>query len=259
MRLHNINKLFLILLLSFIGAPIVLTSCSKNDEVKIIESNKKERNKIKEGNEKYGKRNFSEALARYREAMDANPNSEVAKLNYALAAFQSNEVDSTTRRMADSLLVTLSTSALDPEVGENAIYNRSNILVYIGDELKAQSETDAEPGMAQELSQQSTEMYKAAIEGYKELLRRKPGDLRVTQNLRVTQMKLPPESDGGGSNDNQEDQQNQEQEQEQEQQQQQQQQPQADALNALQKREAQTRKKQNEPVTPVQITTDKPW
>ena len=228
------------------------SSCS--GEAEKYESNKHERNAIKEGNENYKDHSFSNAAKNYSEALEYNPESEVAMLNLALANFQSNEADSTARQLADSLLIQLSQSAINPEVGENALYNRSNILVYYGDEFKNAAEKD--PQLANELSQQSTQLYKQAIEGYKELLRRKPGDLKVTQNLRITQLKLPPEDQNQNNQDQQQQQQQQEQDQ---QQQQQQQQPQADQLNALQKREAQTRKKQTEKEEKAQYTTDKPW
>lgn len=242
------------IIFAVVGAVLTMTSCSEK-----VESNKVERNAIKAGNKAFKEHNFNEAMSYYNKALEANPSSEVAKYDLALATLISYESDSTQRQTADQYLKELAQSAKNPEVSENALYTMSNFSVYVGDELKAQSESDADQQMAQELSKKSTEFYKQAIELYKELLRRKPGDLKVTQNLRITQLKLPPEDNQ--DNDQNQDQQNQEQQnqQDQQQQQQQQQQPQADALNALEKREAQTRKKQVQPQQAERPTTDKPW
>lgn len=222
-----------------------------------VQSNKAERNAIKDGNKAFKKHEFANAMESYQDALDANSASEVAKLNLAMATLLSNEADSAQRETANRYLRDLSLQANDPEVSDNALYTMSNFSVYIGDELTRQAQTEAEQGMADELSKKSTEYYRQAIEGYKELLRRKPGDLKVTQNLRITQLKLPPE-DNQSQDQNQEQNQDQQQ-QEQQQDQQQQQQPQADALNALEKREAQTRKKQVQPVNPSASSTSKPW
>lgn len=230
-----------------------LTSCSER-----VESNKVERNAIKAGNKAFRQHNYSEAMEHYNDALEANPGSEVAQLNLALATLVSNEADSAQRQLANQYMQELSQSAKNPEVSENALYNMSNFAVYIGDELKSQAESGEEQQMAQEMNKKSTEFYKQAIEGYKELLRRKPGDLKVTQNLRIVQLKLPPE-DNQDNNQNQDQQDQQQDQQQQQQQQQQQPQPQADALNALEKREAQTRKKQVQPQKNERSTTEKPW
>ena len=252
-RIVNISRPFLALL-AVVFIPLCISSCAHRE----IESNKEERNAIKKGNENYKIHDFASAVRNYDAAIQSNPSSEVAKLNKAVATFLSNESDSTDRKNADSLLVNLATSATNIEVTENALYNQANIYVNLGDQLKELSQTEGEQGMAQAMSQESTKLYKAAIENYKELLRRKPGDLKVTQNLRITQLKLPPE-DQNNDDQQQQDQQQDQQQQQQDQQQQQQPQPQADALNALQKREAQTRKRQVEPVQPNIYTSDKPW
>lgn len=253
---NNFRNILLRFGRAFLAFSLLLgaSSCTEH-----LQSNKAERNAIKSGNKSYKNREFADAAESYREALEANPNSEVAKLNLALATLISNEADSTRRAQADSLLQNLAQSASDPEVSEHALYTLSNFSVYIGDELKSQAESDADQGMAQELSKKSTEYYKQAISGYQELLRRKPGDLKVTQNLRITQLKLPPEQDNQDQDNQDQQEQQQDQQQEQQQQQQQQPQPQADALNALEKREMQTRKRQVQPATPVRSASDKPW
>lgn len=249
-----------VVLLWAFAAGLVLCSCSQR-----IDSNKEERNAVKAGNKAYKSHQYDEAISDYDEAIEANPASEKAKYNLALATLMYQGADSVALDRAQNYLVELAKNASDPDVAENAIYTMANAAVHIGDELKRQSEVQGEDqGMAQQMSQKSTEYYRQAIAGYQELLRRKPGDLKVTQNLRVTQLKLPPEQDGGGGgNDNQnqdqnQDQQDQQNQNQQQQQQQQQPQPQADALNALEKREAQTRKRQVQPPA-ASARTDKPW
>ena len=242
--------------LFFLVVP-VLTGCSEK-----VQSNKIERNAIKSGNKAYRQHNFTEAMEQYQKALDANPASEVAKLDLAMATLLSNEADSSMRQLADSYLKELAETATNPEVSENALYNMSNFAVYIGDELQSQAKSGEAEEMVKEFNGKATEYYKQAIEGYKELLRRKPGDLRVTQNLRIVQLKLPPEDENDQQQDqqqNQNQQQQQQQDQQQQSQQQQQQQPQADALNALEKRETQTRKKQVQPQKAERTSTDKPW
>lgn len=224
-----------------------------------VQSNKVERNAIKAGNKAFNRHDFVEAVEDYQRAIDANPESEVGKLNFAMATLLNNESDSLQRAAADSLLGVLAKGTNNPDVSENALYTRANIAVYIGDEVQKMAQADAET--AQQVGQNAAQYYKMAIEDYKEILRRKPGDLKVTQNLRITQLKLPPEdqnnnsSNNDNNNDNQE---NQDQEQSQPQQQQQDQ-SKADALNALQKREVQTRKRQVQPVNPERTSNEKPW
>lgn len=262
-RQKTINTLFLCVALCLSG--IVGTGCSENTGPNT--SNKTERNAIKAGNKAYHKREFSEAMEDYNRALESNPFSEVAKLNLAMATLLNNETDSMQRNVADSLLTSLSRAAENPEVSENALYTRANFAVYIGDELQNQANA-MQMGGAQQSAQQgpsAADYYKQAIEDYKELLRRKPGDLKVTQNLRITQLKLPPDQQNQNQQnpDNQQNQENQDNQDQNENKEspapQQQQQPQADALNALEKREIQTRKKQAAPVRNERPTTDKPW
>ena len=255
----------------------VLSSCEE------VESNKKERNAIKEGNEFYNDSNYTEARGLYETALEYSPNSEIAKYNRALAAIQDETADSTLRAESMEMLRELYNSSSNMELAESALYNRSNFMVYIGDMIKAETDSLADIQLATKLNSQADSCYMDAIEGYKELLRRKPGDLKVTQNLRLTQLRLPPKQEdnqGGGGNDNQDNNQDQNNQQNQDeneqnqqdnsnkdnqQQQQQQQQQQSmpenhdDLLKALKNRESDTRNKRKEPAVPVAPINDKPW
>jgi transcription initiation factor TFIID subunit TAF12 len=165
----------------------------------------------------------------------------------------------------------LAKSGADAAISEKALYNLGCDAVYLGDYLKKASEDPANQNFADSLKNMSTESYKQAIEDYKALLRKKPNNLRAVQNLRIAQLKLPPEEQGGGggnNNDQNKDQnQQQQQQQDQQQQQQQQQQPQPQQqqnqndkqiLQSVQAKENKTRKKQ--PGDPAYgKVTDKPW
>ena len=98
-----------------------------------------------------------------------------------------------------------------------------------------------------------------AIERYKEILRRRPNNVMALQNLRITQLKLPPED----SNKNQ---QKPKPQQQQQQQQQQKKQPQPQPkpqnnkqiLQSMQNKENETRRHMH-PDTAPNTSTDNPW
>ena len=101
---------------------IFLAGCSGEH----IQSNKKERNAIQTGNKSYKEHKFLEAADNYASAIEANPESEVAKFNKALAVLVSNETDSTKRAEASNALNELAFNANSPEVAENSLYTMSN-------------------------------------------------------------------------------------------------------------------------------------
>lgn len=234
----------------------VASGCSSDAEK--IESTKVERNSIKAGNKEFDKRNFAKAMEYYQKALESNPASEKAKFNHAVAALLAPDLDSVARAEANQALIDLAKGAREPEVSENALYNLSNFLVYFGDAIQQQQQQNAGAPEMQQQGPNPVEYYKQAISGYEELLRRKPGDLKVTQNLRITQLKLPEDQQQQqNQNENQQDQQNQDQQQQQEQQQQQQQ-PQSDLLKALENHESETRQNARKVASP-RTQTDKPW
>jgi hypothetical protein len=233
-------------------------------------SNKAERNAIKSGNRNFNKSKFEQAIKDYDEALEANHDSEAATYNKALAALHSQSSDSTALKKARLALNDLAKGGSDAAISEKALYNLGCDAVYLGDYLKKASEDPKNQNFADSLKSMSTESYKQAIEDYKALLRKKPNNLRAVQNLRIAQLKLPPEEQGGGGGNNndqnkdqqqqQQDQQQQQNQNQQQQQQQQQQQNQNDKqiLQSVQAKENKTRKKQ--PTEPAYgRMTEKPW
>lgn len=241
----------------------MLGSCAEKESV---QSNKRERNAVKDGNKLYNKKKYSEAIESYDKALKANPSSDRAFFNRSLATLMSGTNDSTMLIKARTKLNDLVDGSSDAEVREYALYTLGNDAVYIGDELVKQAELSGatNPALADSLKQLSTESYKQAIHNYEELLRRKPGDARVMQNLRIAQLKLPPEQKGGGGgggnqNQDRQDQQQQQQQEQQQQQDQQQKKQQDEALKALEMREMKTRQQQDKPAQPNRRQPDKPW
>ena len=247
----------------------ILASCSSDM------SNKAERNAIKSGNEKYKKEQYAKASEDYNEALKANPESEAAKYDKAMAdLFGATAADTTKLRQARKTLEDLGKTASDPNIRERAIYNLGNDAVLIGDYLKELSDSlrraDVSMGapadgstpnqLADSLSNVSTQSYQQAISNYKTILRRNPSNIKALQNLRIAQLKLPPKSQGGGGGSNKND--DNKDKQQQQQQQQQQAKPSQSSqqiLNAVQQKENKTRKNQERRQGYGQRTTDKPW
>lgn len=257
---RNYKNILAVICLS-LAAATATTGCTQSDM-----SNKTERNAIKSGNSNFNKNKFEEAISDYDKAIKANEYSEAAIYDKAIAALHSQKSDTTALKNARLALNQLAKSGSDAAISEKALYNLGNDAVYLGDYLKKASEDPKNANFADSLKNMSTQSYKQAIEDYKALLRKKPNNLRAVQNLRVAQLKLPPEEQGGGggggNNDQNKDQQQQQDQQQDQQQQQQQQQQQnqndKQILQSVQAKENKTRKKQ--PGDPAYgRTTDKPW
>ena len=170
--------LFLLLL------TIVPTSISAQRDV---------RTNIRHGNRAYNQQDFSEAIARYREALNENPNSTEAIFNLGNALYRQGEWESAVEQFGNFL-------ALEREnpIAVSAAWHN------IGNAMLQQHEL-----------QQSLEAYKMA-------LRHNPLDDETRYNLAVVQRMIQDEEeDDGGGGQNEEQEQPQEQEQEQEQQRQQ--------------------------------------
>lgn len=241
-------------------------SCSKTEQ---DPSNKAERNAIKEGNKEYDDHNYSEAIDLYNDALDENPSSRAATYNRSLAVLMSGTKDTALLAQARRDLAEVAKQKADARLSEKAIYNLANDAVYVGDALMAivDSAQQAAPavnlGMGMTMPQGNNELdsirqvaidsYQQAIANYKYILRKSPSNTKALQNLRITQLKLPPEQ----QNQNQ-----QNQDQQQQQQQQQQEQPKdqnnQQTLNAVQMKENQSRKKQQIPAG-GRNQSDKPW
>lgn len=257
-------------------AAALMVSCSSDM------SNKAERNAIKSGNENYKKEHYADAVKDYDKALKANPASEAAKYNKAMATLLGATTvatnDTAKLREARLTLANLGKTASDPNISERAIYNLGNDAVFIGDYLKgladslrradvnmgAPTEGSTSNQLADSLSQESTQSYKQAISNYKAILRRNPSNIKALQNLRIAQLKLPPENQGGGSNNKDKDKnkdKNKDKDKQQQQQQQQQKTSQSSQqiLNAVQNKENKTRKNQEQRQGYGRRTTDKPW
>ena len=250
-------------------AAAIMASCSSDM------SNKTERNAIKAGNEKYKKELYVDAIKDYDKALKANPYSEAAKYDKAMATIMgATAADTSKLREARLALANLGKTASDPNISERAIYNLGNDAVFIGDYLKDLADSlrraDIQMGapsagstsnqLADSLSQVSTQSYQQAISNYKSILRRNPSNIKALQNLRIAQLKLPPENQGGGSNNKDKDKdKNKQQQQQQQQQQQKPSQSSQQILNAVQNKENKTRKNQEQRQGYGRRTTDKPW
>ncbi len=265
----------LIYILSLLTAMLV-TSCSQPEQE---QSNKAERNAIKKGNKLYGDKEFDAAAEAYSQALAANSDSRAAKYNHALSILMSGTNDSSKLAQARLDLVEIAKQHVDPRLSEKAIYNLANDAVYLGDALMAmvdsaqQSDAPLNFGMGITMPQGNAELdsirqiaiksYHQAIDNYKYILRKSPGNYKALQNLRITQLKLPPDQSGGGGNNNQQQDQNQQQQQQNQQQQDQQQQAPQDrndqqTLNAVQMKENESRKEQK-PNAVGRRSSDKPW
>lgn len=277
-RKHTILSLFCMIIASVV-LTFATTSCGKSER---YTSNRAERKAIKQGNKEYNyvnnrddyknsPHNYAKAAEEYAKAIEANPESEVARLNWATATLMNQEADSMMVIQADSMMVDMAKSASNPRIVENAMYNRAKAYVDFGDRKDKEAKAIAQenPESAQSIQNEAYQFYEKAQDIYEEMLRRNPGDLEITQNLRIVQLKLPENDQQQQQQDqqqqDQQDQQDQQQEQdekdkqEQEQPQQPEQQPQANPLDALQQREAEMRRKNGEPTQPAYMSNKKPW
>lgn len=204
---------------------------------------KAERNFIKDGNKAFNDGNYQKAFDFYQDALNVSPASEPALFNKALSMVMlSGGQDSIMIKDAMSIYERLGKSASDTSIKEKANFNLGNMAFNRQD-------------------------YKQSIEYYKKVLRGNPSNMKARENLRVAQLKLPPEDQNQDQNQQQQQQQQQQdQQQDQQDQQQQPQQPQQQNGNAdqilqsMQNRENQTRKDTEKKEMSVgAASTDKPW
>lgn len=230
--------------MAFVVLVCVVLACG-NAQAQNDTSVKKERNFIKDGNKAFNDGNYQKALDFYENALGVAPASEPALFNKALSMMMlSGGQDSIMIKQAGAIYENLAKGASDTSIKEKANYNLGNMAFNSQD-------------------------YKRSIEYYKNVLRSNPSNMKARENLRVAQLKLPPEDQNQDQNQQQQqqqqqDQQPQQQDQQDQQDQQQQQQPQngnADQiLQSMQNRENQTRKDTEKKEMNVgAATTDKPW
>lgn len=212
---HLVTLILLTLTVAF-NAPAadVVTLDSGNTE-------KKERNFIKNGNIAYNDSLYDDAIELYRKALTFNSKSEVARYNIANAQLgkirqyiHDNDISDLKQRAGaekpnitdeernflklvaetDSLYFNLMETCVDNQIKEFASYNSGNLQFYFQD-------------------------YPKAIERYKAALRLNPGNDKARRNLRIAQLRLP-ENDQQQQDNEQDNEQEQNQEQQQKDQQQ---------------------------------------
>ena len=126
-RISNIIILAIMLLMA--SAPIQ----AADNNAKEAKTIRKERNLIREGNKLYNDKRFAEAEVKYRQALGANPDSEIGLYNLAASLIkQAGKEDKLENRnspifKADSILNNLVAISKDPKLTSRAFYNLGNI------------------------------------------------------------------------------------------------------------------------------------
>lgn len=185
--------------LLMVGAGI--SGCSSKEEQPATSrpSTKRERNYMKEGKSLFDKQRYAEAEVNFKKALGENPDNARAQFNLASSYLKqrgedlSNKGDSLIRQ-ADQIFAQTAGNT-DVELAELSFYDRGNIA-YKGED------------------------YAAAIEMYKNALRRNPENNHARENLRLAQLKKQEQDQNKDNQQNKDDQQNQDQNQDQQQQQQ---------------------------------------
>ena len=176
---------------------------------------------INKGNKSYRNGDYAEAETSFRDALQENPNSALAKFNLALTLLKQQTANSaqsdTLKLMSKSYFQNVAgSSTADPSLREKSYYNLGNIAF-------------------------GEEDYAGSIEMYKEVLRMNPENIAARQNLRVAQIKLKDQQSNQGKDKDQDQKQEQNKDQQQEQQQQQNEQK-----NQNQQQQQQEDKKEND-------------
>ena len=180
----------LLISLTLAASAGVLTSCHKGYKPAEVQSTKRERNAIKEGNALYEKQRYAEAEVAYKKALEENVENATAQFNLASTYLKQrgNDVDNKADslvRTADQMLAKVAANP-DQALAQAACYDRGNVA-YKGED------------------------YASAIEHYKNALRRNPADEQARQNLRLAQLKKQEQDQQNQNQDKNQDQQNQDQ------------------------------------------------
>lgn len=185
--------------LLMVGAGISGCSSKEGQPATSRPSTKRERNYMKEGKSLFDKQRYAEAEVNFKKALGENPDNARAQFNLASSYLKqrgedlSNKEDSLIRQ-ADQIFAQTAGNP-DVELAELSFYDRGNIA-YKGED------------------------YAAAIEMYKNALRRNPENNQARENLRLAQLKKQEQDQNKDNQQNKDDQQNQDQNQDQQQQQQ---------------------------------------
>lgn len=223
-RLFNILAVSVSLLAGGAG----LAGCSSKEQQPDVSrpTTKRERNHMKEGKSLFDKQRYAEAEVSFKKALGENPDNARAQFNLASSYLKQRGEDLVNKgdslvRQADAIFAQTAANP-DQEVAELSFYDRGNIA-YKGED------------------------YAAAIEMYKNALRRNPENDRARENLRLAQLKKQQQDQDKDQNQDQNKDQNQDQDQNQQQQQQQQQnQDQQDQNKDEQNQDQQQQQQQNQ-------------
>ncbi len=170
------------------GGMALTCSCSHDETA--VQSTKRERNAIKEGNKLYVDKRYAEAEVAYKKALEENPDNATAQFNLASSYLKQRGEDLTNKedsliRTADAMLAKV---AQNEKLAEPSFYDRGNIAYKAED-------------------------YASAIEMYKNALRRNPENNQARENLRLAQLKKQEQDQNQDQNQQNQDQQDQNQDQ----------------------------------------------
>lgn len=177
---------------------------------------KEVRSQVRKGNSLYKKEKYSEAEIEYRKALELNARDPEANYNLANTLYRTERGEETGKIYQEMMK---EIKLMSKEQAADLAHNAGNLAMKAKD-------------------------YEAAIELYKESLRRRPTDEETRYNLALAQKLLEKEQQegGGGEDQQQQDQQQQQNDQQQDQQQQQQPQEQNDQQNKEQQQQAQSQR-----------------
>ncbi len=170
------------------GGMALTCSCSHDETA--VQSTKRERNAIKEGNKLYVDKRYAEAEVAYKKALEENPDNATAQFNLASSYLKQRGEDLTNKedsliRTADAMLAKV---AQNEKLAEPSFYDRGNIAYKAED-------------------------YASAIEMYKNALRRNPENNQARENLRLAQLKKQEQDQNQDQNQQDQNQQDQNQDQ----------------------------------------------
>lgn len=189
-------------------------------------SNRRERNYIRSGNELYDQGRYAEAEVEYKKALEANPGSEIATYNLALSLLKQSNANSAEdknnpTKQATQMLSNLATTTSDQQLASRAYYNLGNVAF-------------------------EQNQYDKSIELYKNCLRRNPDDDEARDNLRLAQKKKQEQQQQDQNQNQDQDKQQQEQQQQQQEQEQQQQEDNKDQQQPPQQDQQQNNQQQQQ-------------
>lgn len=184
--MKRITDILICLLLA--GGMALTCSCSHDETA--VQSTKRERNAIKDGNKLYVDKRYAEAEVAYKKALEENPDNATAQFNLASSYLKQRGEDLTNKedsliRTADAMLAKV---AQNEKLAEPSFYDRGNIAYKAED-------------------------YASAIEMYKNALRRNPENNQARENLRLAQLKKQEQDQNQDQNQQNQDQQDQNQDQ----------------------------------------------